>query len=147
MTLKDQIIADMKAAMKAQDTLTLAVLRMVKAEIMKYEVSGGDKVADDEVVIGLLKRGVKQRNEAAEGFRKGGNEEAALNEETEIEVLEKYLPEQMGEDQLKIIVQGVIDEMEADSSAFGKVMGAVMGKVKGQADGGMVNKVVKELLG
>jgi len=146
MTLKDKIIADMKTAMKAQDSLSLGVLRMIKAEIMKFEVSGANAVVDDEKVIEILKRGLKQRKEAAEGFRKGGNEEAAVAEESEIVILEKYLPEQMGEDQLRGIVQQVIDQLSAGPADFGKVMGVVMGKVKGQADGGMVNKVVKELL-
>lgn len=136
----------MKTAMKAQDSLSLGVLRMIKAEIMKFEVSGANAVVDDEKVIEILKRGLKQRKEAAEGFRKGGNEEAAVAEESEIVILEKYLPEQMGEDQLRGIVQQVIDQLSAGPADFGKVMGVVMGKVKGQADGGMVNKVVKELL-
>ncbi len=144
--LKDQIIADMTAAMKARAP-ELDTLRMLKADIMKYEVSGADKVADDEVVIDILKRSIKQRKEAAEGFDKGGNTEAAQKERDEIKFFEKYMPEQMSEDDVKKIVQETIDQMSAGPGDFGKVMGAVMGKVKGQADGGVVNKLVKELLG
>ena len=133
--------------MKAKDEMTLSTLRMLKAEIMKYEVSGKDMEATDEVVIDLIKRSIKQRKEAAEGFEKGGNSEAAKKELDEIKILEKYMPEQMGEDQVKEIVKQTIDEMSATQSDFGKVMGAVMGKVKGQADGSVVSKCVKELLG
>lgn len=146
MTLKDQIIADMTAAMKTKDALTLAVLRMVKADIMKYEVSGSNAVADDAKVVEILQRGIKQRKEAIEGFKQGGNPEAAADEEAEIVVLERYLPEQMNEEELRKTVQGVVDQLGSGAN-FGQVMGAVMGKVKGKVDGGMVNRVVKEMLG
>ncbi len=148
MTLKDQIIADLTEAMKAKEELKLSTLRMLKAAIMNYEVSGADMEATDEVVVDLVKKGIKQRKEASEGFEKGGNKESAQKELDEIKILEKYMPEQMGEDEVKKIVQEVIDQVKpAGAQDFGKVMGAVMGKLKGQADGGMVNKVVKELLG
>jgi uncharacterized protein YqeY len=144
--LKDQIIKDMTEAMKSRNELTLSTLRMLKAEIMKYEVSGKDMEATDEVVIELIKRSIKQRKEAAEGFEKGGNKASAQKELDEIKILEKYMPEQMSEDQVKEIVKQTIDEMSAGPSDFGKVMGAVMCKVKGQADGNIVSKVVKDLL-
>ncbi len=143
--LKEQIIADMTAAMKARGP-ELDTLRMLKADIMKYEVSGADMVATDEVILDILKRSIKQRKEAAEGFKQGGNTEASEKELSEIAYFEKYMPEQMGEDEVKKIVQETIDQMSAGPADFGKVMGAVMGKIKGQADGGMVNKLVKELL-
>jgi len=144
--LKEKIVADMTAAMKARAP-ELDALRMLKAEIMKYEVSGADKVATDEVVVDLIKRSIKQRKEAAEGFEKGGKKEMADKELFEMKFFEKYLPAQMGEDQVKAMAKEVIAKMSAGPGDFGKVMGAVMGKVKGQADGNMVNKVVKELLG
>ncbi|MBN2306656.1 GatB/YqeY domain-containing protein [Candidatus Peregrinibacteria bacterium] len=145
MTLKEQIVADMTAAMKSKDP-SLSTLRMLKADIMKYEVSGANMVATDDVVLDLIKRAIKQRKEAAEGFTQGGNKEAAQKELDEIKILEHYMPEQMSEEQLKKIVQEVITQLSAGPADFGKVMGAVMGKVKGQADGGLVNKIVKELL-
>lgn len=145
MTLKEQIVADMTAAMKARAP-ELDTLRMLKADIMKYEVSGADKEATDEVILDILKRSIKQRKEAAEGFKQGGNTEAAEKELREIGYFEKYMPEQMGEEEVKKIVQETIDQMSAGPADFGKVMGAVMGKVKGQADGGLVNRFVKELL-
>lgn len=144
--LKDQIIQDLTEAMKAKDELKTSTLRMLKADIMKYEVSGADKKATDDVVIDLVKKGIKQRKEASEGFKKGGNEASAQKELDEIKILESYMPEQMSEDEVKKIVQEVIDQMSAGPADFGKVMGAVIGKIKGQADGGIVNRIVKELL-
>jgi uncharacterized protein len=144
--LKDQIVKDLTEAMKAKDELRLNTLRMVKADIMKYEVSGADKKATDEIVIDLIKRGIKQRRESAEGFEKGGNKISAQKELDEIKIIEKYLPAQMSEDEVKKIAKETIAQMNATPAEFGKVMGMVMGKTKGKADGGMVNKVVKELL-
>ena len=145
MTLKEQIVADMTAAMKARGP-ELDTLRMLKADIMKYEVSGADMVATDDVVLDLIKRNIKQRREAAEGFTQGGNQASAQKELDEIKILEKYMPEQMSEEEVKKVVQETISQLSAGPADFGKVMGAVMGKVKGQADGGLVNKCVKELL-
>ncbi len=146
MNLKQQIISDLTTAMKAKDALTLSVLRMLKAEIMKFEVSGNGKELTDEDVFAMIKKGVKQRKEAAEGFKKGGNEAAAQQEMDEMVILEKYLPEQMSEEEVKKITKEVIDQMGAGPGDFGKIMGAVMGRVKGQADGNVVSKTVKELL-
>jgi len=146
MTLKEQIIADLTSAMKAREELKLSTLRMLKAAIMNYEVSGADKEATDDVVVDLIKKGIKQRRDSAEGFHKGGNEESAQKELAELKILEAYMPEQMGEEDVKKVVQETITQMNATPADFGKVMGAVMGKLKGQADGGLVNKVVKELL-
>ena len=146
MSLKEQVIADLTEAMKAKDELKTSTLRMLKAAIMNYEVSGADMTATDEVVVDLVKKGIKQRKEAAEGFEKGGNKESSQKELDEIKILEKYMPEQMGEEELKKIVQETIQQMSASPQDFGKVMGAVIGKVKGKADGGTVNRIVKELL-
>ena len=143
--LKDQIITDMTSAMKSRDP-SLETLRMLKADIMKYEVSGADMVATDDVVLDICKRSIKQRKEAAEGFKQGGKDELAEKELSEIAIFEKYMPEQMSEDEVKKIVQETIDQMNPTPADFGKVMGAVMGKCKGLADGNVVSGAVKELL-
>ncbi len=145
MTLKEKIIADMIQAMKSKSD-SLSTLRMIKAEIMKYEVSGADKVANDDIVIGILKRAVKQGKEASEGFEKGGNLEAAQKERDEIKILKKYLPEQMSEEAIQSIIQSTIETMNADKKDFGKVMGAVIAKCKGQADGNIVSRLLKKAL-
>ncbi len=146
MALKEQIITNMTAAMKAKNELTLNTLRMLKAEIMKYEVSGADMVATDEIVVDLVKRLIKQRKESAESFTQGNRPELAKKELDEVKILEKYMPEQMGEEQIKEITKALIVEMGATPADFGKVMKAVMEKVKGQADGSLVSKAVKEIL-
>jgi len=147
MTLKERIIADLTVAMKAREELKLSSLRMLKAEIMKYEVSAAKMVATDEVIVDLIKKAIKQRKEAAEAFEKGGKKDMAEKELAEIKIYEAYMPEQMSEEQVKAVAQEVIAQLKpAGPQDFGKVMGAIMGKVKGKADGGIVNKVVKELL-
>ena len=144
--LKNQIFQDIVTAMKAKDP-SLETLRMLKADIMKYEVSGADKEATDDVVLDILKRSIKQRKEAAEGFKKGGNMDAAEKEISEISYLEKYMPEQLSEDEVKKAIQEIINQLSAGPGDFGKVMGMAMGKLNGKTDGEVVNKVVKELLG
>lgn len=145
--LKDQLVKDMIAAMKAQDRLKTDALKMIKAEIMKYEVSGKDLKATDEIVIGILQKAVKQRYEAAEGFKQGGNLSMAEKELKEAEIYKAYLPAQMNEEEVRKIVAVTIAEVGAKNPAdMGKVMAAIMPKVKGKADGKMVNAVVKTML-
>ncbi len=145
--LKDDIYAEIIVAMKAKDELKKEALKMIKAEIMKLEVSGADVIADDEAVLRILTKAVKQRKEAAEGFIKGGNQESADKELAEAAIYEAYLPELMGEEEVSKIVQGVIDQVGASGpSDMGKVMGAAMGQLSGKADGNMVKEVVQKLL-
>ncbi|MBI5421762.1 GatB/YqeY domain-containing protein [Candidatus Peregrinibacteria bacterium] len=146
MALKEQITADMIAAMKARDELKTSTLRMMKAEIMKYEVSGKDKVATDEVVLDIFKRAIKQRKDSAEAFTTGGKADMAQQELGEIKIIEAYMPAQMSEEEIRKIVADTIKQMNATVADFGKVMGMVVGKTKGKADGSLVSKVVKEML-
>ncbi|MDF2379736.1 MAG: GatB/YqeY domain-containing protein [Candidatus Gracilibacteria bacterium] len=145
--LKDKLYADIITAMKSGDSLKKEALKMVKAEIMKFEVSGAEMIADDEKVLEILGRAVKQRKEAAEGFTQGGNTEAAEKEMQEAAIYAEYLPEQMGEEEVKKIVEETIAEVgAAGPSDMGKVMGAIMPKVKGKADGGLVKQLVQSCL-
>lgn len=147
MTLKETLQTDMITAMKAQERMKTDSLKMIKAEIMKYETSGTDMVATDEVVMQILGRAIKQRKEAAEGFLKGGNQEMADKEMQEAAIYQAYLPEQMGEEEVKKIVKETIAEVGASGPGdIGKVMAAIMPKVKGKADGALINKSVKEAL-
>ncbi len=144
MTLKEKVAADMITAMKARAP-ELETLRMLKADIMKYEVSGKDKEATDEVVTDILKRSIKQRKEAAEAFEKGGKTDLAEKEKYEITVFEKYMPEQMDEAQVTAVIQEIIDNA-GEGAQFGQIMGMSMGKLKNQADGALVKEVVNKLL-
>lgn len=147
MSLKEQIYADLIEAIKAKEEAKVSTLRMLKAEIMKYEVSGANKEATDEVVTSLIQKQVKQRKDSEEQFRKGDRAEMADKEAAEAKILEAYLPEQMGEDEIRAIVKEGIASSGAESKAdMGKVMGAIMPKLKGKADGKLVNQIVMQLL-
>lgn len=146
--LADQIQSDLKTAMKARDTQAVAALRMVLARIRETKVSTGhgDEVTDDEVQA-LIGTEAKRRTEAARAFSDAGRDELAAKEEAELAVLQRYLPQQMSDEELAAVVDGTIAATGASSAGdFGKVMGAVMPKVKGRADGKRVNALVRERL-
>ena len=147
MTLREQIQEDLTNAMKAREELKVSALRMLKADIMKFEVSGAKKEATDEDIIGIIQKQVKQRKDSEEQFRAGDRAEMADKESNEAKILMSYLPEQMSEDQVREIIKSTIQEIGVTSKAdMGKVMGAVMPKLKGKADGKIINKIVMELL-
>lgn len=146
MSLLETLNQDMKTAMKAKDKPTLSVVRMLKSAVMNEQINlGHDLTADDEVAV--LSRELKQRKDSLAEFEKGGRDDLSAQTAAEIKVVEKYLPAQLSDDEVKQIVTDTVAEVGAQSMAdFGKVMGAVMPKLKGQADGKLVNQTVKELL-
>lgn len=148
MALKQQVQADMLAAMKAKDEIKLGALRMLKAAIMKFEMSGeGKREAADSDVLSLVTKEIKSRMDSAEQFRKGNRPELAEKEEKEIEVLKIYMPPQLGEDEiLKLAQEAIAQTGAAKKNEMGKVMGVLMPKVKGKADGALVNRIVNSLL-
>ena len=147
MALKNQIQQDMLEAMKAHDDIKVSTLRMLKAAILKFEVSGDRKEAADNDILSLIGKELKQRRDSIEQFRAGGRTELAEKEEKEAAVLLAYMPPQMSEEDVTKIAQEVIAKMGASSKAdLGKVMGAMMPRVKGMADGDVVSRVVKALL-
>ena len=146
--LAEQIQTDLKTAMKARDKQAVAALRMVLARIKETRVAAGhgDEVTDDEVEA-LIRREAKRRAEAAEAFSAAGREELAGNEQAELEILQRYLPQQMADSELTAIVDETIAATGASSPGdFGRVMGAVMARVSGRADGARVNALVRERL-
>ena len=146
--VKERILADLKEAMKLRDEVRLSVLRMLLSDIKNEEVSGSERreLADNEV-ISVLRRAIKKRKEAAEQFRKGGRGEMAEKEEKEIEYIEKYLPPSLSGEELRVIIQGAITELGANSiKDMGKVMKFVMDKVNGRTDGKAVSEMVKQML-
>ncbi|MFC1810427.1 GatB/YqeY domain-containing protein [Patescibacteria group bacterium] len=147
MSLKEQIYSDLTQAMKAKEELRTSSLRMLKAEIMKFEVAGAKKEATDEDITTILQKQVKQRKDSEQQFRDGDRAEMADKEAKEAEILQAYLPEQMSEDEVRAIVKEGIDSTGAALKAdMGKVMGAIMPKLKGKADGKLVNQIVMQLL-
>ena len=134
--------------MKSGDAVATGALRMVKAAILKLEVSGTKKEASDEEVLQIIGKEIKSRKDSIEQFTAGNRLDLVGKEEAEVKVLEKYLPAQLSEEELKVIIQETMASVGASTKADkGKLMGALMPKVKGKADGGVVNKLVEAMLG
>lgn len=146
MSLKEELLTDMKEAMKEGDKQKLSVIRMARAAIKNMEIEDRKDLSDEEVIEVLAKE-VKQRRESIEEYKKAGQEETVKDLKKEIEILNKYLPEQLSKEELVDLVEETIEEVGADDmSDMGKVMGAIMPKVKGRADGSEVNKLVRDRL-
>ncbi|WP_018752776.1 GatB/YqeY domain-containing protein [Paenibacillus sanguinis] len=146
MNLSERLNEDMKQAMKNQDKFKLSTIRMVRATIKNLEIDLKRTLNDNEV-LDILSREIKQRKDALQEFEKAGRDDLAQQVKAEAEILAEYLPEQLSEEEIKVIVQQTIQETGASSKAeMGKVMSALMPKVKGLADGRLVNQVVKQLL-
>ena len=150
--LKDQWQGDLTAAIRAQDELTMATLRMALSAITNAEVSGKQarQLSDDEVVV-VLTSEAKKRREAAESFDGAGATDRADRERAELGVLQRYLPEQLSEDEIKQIVADAVAAVAADGTTGPAAMGAVMKVVtpqtRGRADGGKVAALVTAALG
>ncbi|MGD9129440.1 MAG: GatB/YqeY domain-containing protein [Candidatus Woesebacteria bacterium] len=142
MPLKQTLMNDMKQAMKARDSKTLGVLRLLLSELKNVEIDHGEQ--DDAGVERIIRRMVKQWREAIEEYKKGNREDLVTEAKEKITVLEKYLPKQMSDEELKKIVETVI--AATDSKQAGPLIGQVMAKVKGQADGKRVAAMVNQML-
>ena len=146
MSLKGQITEDMKTAMKAGDKGRLKVVRLMLAAIKQIEVDKRIEL-DDAGVLAVLTKMVKQRRDSIEQFEKGKREDLASIERAEIEVIENYLPEQLGADELAAMVDEVIKATGAESIRdMGKVMGQIKTRAAGRADMGALSATVKERL-
>ena len=147
MTLKEQLMADFKEAMKAKDNVRKNTISFARAAIKQYEVDNREEL-DDEGIIAILAKQVKMRKDALSDFEQAGRTDLAEDYKAEIEILEKYLPEQMSKDEILEIVQATKEELglEGTRKEMGKFMGAVMKKVKGRADGKVVREVIQEFL-
>lgn len=148
MALEEKIMAQMKDAMKSKDEKSLRALRAIKAAILLAKTSegaGGALKEEDE--IKMLQKLVKQRKDSLEIFQQQSRTDLAQKEQEEIEVIEQFLPKQMGADELKVVIAKIIADTGASSPAdMGKVMGAATKQLAGQADGKTISAVVKELL-
>ena len=148
MNLEQQIMAEMKEAMKSKDEATLRGLRAIKAEIIKAKTepgAGGEISSEKE--ISMLQKMVKQRKDSLEIYQQQNRKDLAQKEQEEIAIIEKFLPKQLSADELKAELQQIISETGASSPAdMGKVMGAATKKLAGRADGKTISATVKELL-
>ena len=144
--LKQTLTDDMKTALKAGDKSRLAVIRMALAAIKQREVDERIEL-DDAATLAVIEKMVKQRRESISQYEKGNRPELAAAEAAEIEVLEVYLPEPMGEDELAAIIEAAIAETGAESMRdMGKVMGKVKAAAAGRADMGKVSATIKARL-
>lgn len=147
MSLKEQIISDMTAAMKAQDAVRTSTLRMVKAAIMNREKDGGGELTDEDIQK-LLRTQVKQRRDSVEQYEKANRPDLADKEQAEIAIIETYLPQSASQEEIDQAVVAAIAETGASSMKdMGGVMKAAMAKLAGKsADGKMVSETVKAKL-
>lgn len=148
MSLKERIISDMTAAMKAKDAARLSTLRMVKASVMNREIEKGSELTDEELTKAMQSL-VKQRRDSIEQYEKAGRQELADKERAEIEVIETYLPQAATREEIEQAVAAAISETGATSMRdMGAVMKAVQASLTGRsADGRMVSEIVKAKLG
>jgi len=146
MHLKERLMEDMKDSMKKGEQVRLSAIRMVRAGIKNKEIELGRELKDEDVV-GVITSAIKQRKDSYTQFLNGNRMDLAEKEKKEIEVLSMYLPEQMGEDEIKKRLREIISETGAATSKdIGKVMKILMPELKGKADGNLVNRIAREML-
>ena len=148
MGLKEQLMQDYKDAMKSADTVKKNTVNMVRAAIKQHEVDQRVTIEDDADIVKIIKKQVKMRADALEDFMKAGRDDMLEAYKSEIEILKSYLPEEMGEEEIKAKVKEIAEklEIEANMKSMGKLMKSVMAELKDKADGSAVNKAVKEFL-
>lgn len=146
MSVLDQLNQDMKAAMKAKDKAKLKTIRMLKASLQNEKLAKQDDLTEQEE-LDILAREKKQRLDSLQEFKQAGRDDLVDEVEEELAIVAEYLPEPLSDNEVKEIVQSVIDSVNASGMQdMGKVMGVVMLKVKGRADGNFVSEVVKAKL-
>ena len=144
--IKDRLQEDWKTALKAKDKFKTSVISTAKAAILLVEKTDNRKLEEDEVIT-ILAKEVKQRRESMLEFEKGNRQDLVDQCEAEIKILLEYLPQQLGEEEIEQIVKESAEEVGANSiKDMGKVMAAVRPKVVGKADGKLVSQIVKEYL-
>ncbi|KPU92022.1 glutamyl-tRNA amidotransferase [Variovorax paradoxus] len=146
MSLKEQITEDMKTAMRAKDSERLGTIRLLLAALKQKEVDERVEL-DDAMVVAIVDKLVKQRKDSVTAFTQGGRADLADKEAAEIKVLEVYLPQRMGADEIAAEVKAIVAELGAAGPGdMGKVMGAVKTRLAGKADMGLVSAAVKAAL-
>ncbi len=148
MTLEEKINLDLKDAMKAKDKVALRGIRAIKAAILLANTDGSGEELNEEKEIKLLQKLIKQRRDSLDIYEKQNREDLAVQEREEIEIIEKYLPKQLNEEELTAVLQEIIAQTGASSAKdMGKVMGAASKALAGKADGKTISAIVKNLLG
>ena len=145
-TLKEIINESMKSAMKARDKDRLKTIRMALSDIKRVEVDTREEQTDTQIIT-ILDKMIKQRRESIKQFELGGRQELAAQEESEIEVLNEFLPQALSEEEIDSIIHSAIADSKAESMQdMGKVMGFINPQVTGRADMSVISKKIKSLL-
>lgn len=146
MSMKEQILADMKTAMREKDTSRLESIRMLRAAIQRKEVDDQTEIGDDEV-LAILQKQIKQSQDAISQFTAGNRADLAEKEQVHVDNLKVYLPEQLSEEEVAAAVAAAIESTGAESMKdMGKVMGVLKGQLQGKADMGKVSGIIKARL-
>ena len=147
MNLEERINSDLKDAMKAKDQVALRTIRSVKSAILLFKTDGTGAELDDEAAIKMVQKLVKQRQDSLDIYEKQGREDLAVTEREEIEVLKRYLPKQLSEDELTSEITSIIKDMGASGMKdMGKVMAEANQRLAGKADGKTIASIVKNQL-
>jgi len=147
MSLESRIMGDLKEAMKSKDQAALRAIRAIKAAILLVKTDGSSTDLDQAGEIKLVQKLIKQRQDSLDIYVKQGREDLAATEKEEIAVLQKYLPEQLSEEELTPILKEIIESSGASSMKdMGKVMGMASQKLAGKADGKTISSIIKNLL-
>lgn len=144
--MRERILSDLVSAMKSKDKETLSVLRMVKGAIQLEEINKKQELNDEDVITVLSKQ-IKTRKESITEFEKAGRTDLVEQTSKEVEILSKYMPEQLSEEEINKIIEEAFAEVNPTAqSDMGKIMKVVTPKVKGKADMGLVSKIIREKL-
>jgi len=151
MSLREQLMNDLKDAMREKDETRKRTIRSVIAALKEAETeldSSGQRVSlDDSAILALIVKQAKQRQESIDAFQLGGRDDLVAREEGDLAVLQSYLPQQLSREQIEAEARQVIAEVGASGPHdIGKVMKPLMARVRGRADGGLANQIVRELL-
>lgn len=143
--LKDKIDEDLKQAMRDKRSTELDTLRMLRARIKNEEIAKQKDFADEDIV-NIIGSEVKRRKDSVQAYTSGNRPELAQKENDEITVLQKYLPKQLSEEEVRAVITETLAGQIFTAQEFGKAMGLVMPKLKGKADGSVISKVLKEMV-
>lgn len=146
MTLKERLMEDMKVSMRNKETLKKSVITMIRASVKQKEVDDRVDLTDDDVVE-LIAKQLKQQRDALVEFEKAERDDLIAQTKAEIEILASYLPQQLTDEELEVVVRDAVAEVNAQSiKDMGKIMGKVMLVAKGKVDGRRINEMVKKIL-
>jgi len=146
MGLKEKIREDLIKGIKEKNDAVVPVLRMIISDIKNIEIAKKRELEEEEVIQILLKQ-IKQRREALLEYKKGGRDELANKEEKELEIIEKYLPKMMSREEISKAVEEVVTKQKPQGMKdFGKIMKVMTERLKGKAEGKMISEVVREIL-